>query len=179
MPEASDEDPFRTPPSASAAASALLPPPPPEKEPIPPEYALSPSSKYWYNSPSFTAPIPGTNDSYDKPNPHYRDLRALEDASATQTAQLDIYHTHQEAVQIASAENIVAQLRTKQAIRKREVAKTQRFRVNQLRDRALEQRERDIHNRELAFATTVTVPADIEIVEPTESQSDLLETASV
>jgi hypothetical protein len=184
MAETPDADPFSTPTASPAAASLPLPPPTRAKVPIPPDYVLDPSSPYWYKRPSYLAPIPGTFDSYERPNPHYRDLRKLEEDSADRTAQLDSRLTSQEDNQIASAEAIVTKLRAKQAIRKQEVAKTQRFRSNQLRDRALERQERNVHIQELAFSAAVSVPADTEVVNPatlptSDSQSDLFETESV
>ena len=156
MPKTSDEDQqlatsplaaFSTPPAASSLPP--LPPPPPSKVPITPAFALEPSSKYWYKYKTYIAPIPGTFDSCSKPNPYYRDRLKSEDESATRTEQLDKYHTYQEDDDIATAEAVVSALRSKQAMRKREVAKTQRFRLLQLRDRELERRERNVHIQEL------------------------------
>jgi hypothetical protein len=114
-----------------------LTPPTPPREPIRPRYTLNPASPYWINYKYYLAPIPGTNDSCAKLNPYYIDHLKLEEESAERTKQMDVYLTYQENVKIAAAENTVTQLKTKQANRKHQVAKTQQLRQKLLLDRAL------------------------------------------
>ena len=185
MPESSDEDSFHTPPNSAAAASAPPLPPAPLKVARIPEYALHPSSIYWHGWKTYNAPIPGTNNHYAKPNPHYVDYKKAQDDHNEHREQWDRYLTYKEGIQIASAEAVVTKLRSKQAIRKLEVAKTHRYRANQLKERELDRSKRAALEQLLALASKESVPPNAAIDDtkplsvPTDASIDDTKPSSV